>query len=170
MWILALINVSGIVSCFWVRVHEIGHIEIKAYKINHLLSFIIIIITFIILLLLFIITVIDWMANNRREQLRDPVKTVSFRPGGGTRKNSPPVSSTKQPLRSSSAPAPISTSQPHAYYRTQNERSQNSDVKNKDSNKAAKKLPPLNLNKKSCKNTQIQIRPLIQKLAKLETI
>ena len=42
MWILALINVSGIVSRFWVRVHEIGHIEIKAYKINHLLSFIII--------------------------------------------------------------------------------------------------------------------------------
>ena len=36
MWILALINVSGIVSRFWVRVHEIGHIEIKAYKINHL--------------------------------------------------------------------------------------------------------------------------------------
>ena len=40
MWILALINVSGIVRRFWVRVHEIGHIEIKAYKINHL-SFII---------------------------------------------------------------------------------------------------------------------------------
>ena len=37
MWILALINVSGIVSRFWVRVHEIGHIERKAYKINHLL-------------------------------------------------------------------------------------------------------------------------------------
>ena len=36
MWILALINVSGIVSRFWVRVHEIRVHEIKAYKINHL--------------------------------------------------------------------------------------------------------------------------------------
>ena len=39
-------------------------------------------------------TVLDWMANNRREQLRDPVKTVSFRPvsqggGGGCSKKRP---------------------------------------------------------------------------------
>ena len=46
MWILALINVSGIVSRFWVRVHEIRVHEIKAYKINHLLSFIIVPIIF----------------------------------------------------------------------------------------------------------------------------
>ena len=36
MWILTLINVLGFVSHFGVRVHQIGHIEIKAYKINHL--------------------------------------------------------------------------------------------------------------------------------------
>ena len=32
MWILALINVSGIVSRFWVRVHEIRVHEIKRTK------------------------------------------------------------------------------------------------------------------------------------------
>ena len=37
MRILTLINVSGFVSCFWVRVHEIRVDEIKAYKIYHLL-------------------------------------------------------------------------------------------------------------------------------------
>ena len=37
MWILTLINVSGFVSRFWVRVHQIRVHEIKAYTINHLL-------------------------------------------------------------------------------------------------------------------------------------
>ena len=40
MWILTLINVLGLSAAFLVQVHEIGHIEIKAYKINHLVSFI----------------------------------------------------------------------------------------------------------------------------------
>ena len=39
MWILALINVSRIVSRFWVRVPEIRVHEIKAYNINHLSKF-----------------------------------------------------------------------------------------------------------------------------------
>ena len=37
MWTLTLINDSGFVSRFWVRVHQIRVHEIKAYNINHLL-------------------------------------------------------------------------------------------------------------------------------------
>ena len=41
MWILTLGNVLGFVSRFWVRVPENRVHGIKAYKINHVLSFII---------------------------------------------------------------------------------------------------------------------------------
>ena len=37
MWILILINVSGFVGRFWVRMHKIRVPEIKADKIKHLL-------------------------------------------------------------------------------------------------------------------------------------